>query len=210
MPLAVNDILEFKRYCFLNNQVSVNTMHYRITAITPGTLIQDIVDAYDATEAPLVRPMLVVDATYRGVSGQKIRGATENLALSVANTGVGTGGVVPLPSQTCGIVTKRSLQAGRSGRGRMYWPFPATVDCDPATGQPVALYISGLDAWATASIAITIGFLTVPGFGMRAVLKQSLVADYTLWPELASWTSQLKWATQRRRGAYGRLNALPF
>lgn len=61
-----------------------------------------------------------VDATEVAVYGYEANGPA--VAVGVSACGWSGSGTVDVPFSTCVCVSKRTSRAGRSGRGRMYWP----------------------------------------------------------------------------------------
>jgi hypothetical protein len=111
-----------------------------------------------------------------------------------------------LPTQVSGIITKRSSFTGRANRGRIYFPFPATQSLD-TDETPKAAYVTLIQAYAD-----NIGALhSVTSAGGSANLTP-IIVNRTL-SHLVVWEDSLarkRWATQRRRGDFGRTNVLPW
>jgi hypothetical protein len=216
MAVGSGDGLAMKVYCYFQGQLAVNVWYYVVTnvaGVCPN--INLITLAFDAIAAPLYKAVLTNGASYRGTAGQKISSvavgyAIEGLYQTSANSGIGSGGTTALPTQVSGIITKRTNIAGRTGRGRVYIPFPDESFVTGTTGAPTAAYITALNLLATnLFFGVTAG-----SGGNTCVLSASLMreapATTVSWPGITSYVSQAKFATQKRRGQYGRLNILPF
>ncbi len=105
--------------------------------------------------------------------------------------------------QLCGMISWRTLFAGPANRGRTFFPFPCT-DEDSVGGVPTIAYETILNNIATA-LAGPIAF----GAGGMAVLGVYHRVSRTTSP-IDDWTIQRKFATQKRRGSYGRANVSPI
>lgn len=208
MTALANDmILEHKIFTYKAPQVAVNVMHWKVTALAIGMSDQEAVNSLDALVAPQYIGCLSANATYYGSQLSVVYpGPREDVVQTSSSLSVGSQSGDDMPSQTCGIITKRSGTAGRANRGRFYVAFP-TEACNSAAGIPESAYITSMGALTTiicASQSITNGVGTctlVPVIFHR--LSPSTPTTIT------NGRVNAKWATQRRRGAYGRPNAIP-
>ena len=206
--LANGQVLQVRHVVMLNNQVGQIIRNYRVNAVTlvaPNDL--DAAAWLDGIAAPLIKALCTSGATYRGTGVQIIQPLPRLQEVhSTANQGpcVVAGG--PLPTQTSGIISLYTNLAGRSGRGRVYVPFPSTNNLD-ANGHPDILYgppLSNLAAYLIAG-------QTVPTLGGSANLVPVIYHRSTGGTtDLTMSVIHNKWATQRRRGDYGRTNVQPF
>jgi hypothetical protein len=70
MGVALGDIIRVRIGSFTPTQAAINTVHYRVTAVTGGGAeLSSIANQIDTTMAPLYRAYMSVGATYRGVRG---------------------------------------------------------------------------------------------------------------------------------------------
>jgi len=123
-----------------------------------------------------------------------------------ANQGVGTGGVGLMPTQASGLISFYTKTLGKQGQGRMYVPF-ASPDCLSVDGSPTVGYQTDLDnLGAFLSSDVVVGAGAVTGT-FAPVMYQGGVAP-TLF--IDSFKSHNAFATQRKRGAFGKTNSLPF
>lgn len=204
--LAANDLLEVKVYCFARNQLGINVLHYRVFGNSAGYTDRQTADLLAGLfETPYVA-VIGSEAVFAGVSLQILHPTDHATQFSSSVNTPGTSTEDLLPTQTCGIITKRTNTGGRTGRGRVYIPFP-TEEHNDAEGNPDAGYQAVLDTLA-AVIFDDIEFvdgtdtLTInPG-----LLRQE---DYQFTP-ITGWTVRPRWGTQRSRGAYGASNLNPF
>lgn len=111
----------------------------------------------------------------------------------------------PLPRQCSGIIGWRSGLIGASRRGRSYIPFAAEADNVPAA-HPSVGYLNNLDTLATF---LRNNIVPVGGVPVTWALQvySTTLDDFF---EVESYVLPDKWATQRRRGDFGRTNVLPF
>jgi hypothetical protein len=135
-------------------------------------------------------------------------------AGSIAGNGVGTAGAVHLPKQTCGLISYVDGLSGRAHRGRMYVPFPSSAD-NVADGVPTVGYVVNLGALLTALLVPII----VVGAGGNTTIQPGLYHRAKVGPPPVPQsitilsgppTPSTLWATQRRRGDYGRPNRAPL
>jgi hypothetical protein len=207
-PLANGMILSVGVWCVDGNQASVNTFHYLCSAVgaAPATDV-DMAQNIDVIVAPLMKVILNNNASYRGVMVQKLRPLP--IAIDVvtnANAGAGSAGAIALPKQSAGLTSWYTAVAGRKGRGRTYWPFPSSTS-DAGDGTPTNTYTGNLSALGTALS----GFTSISLGGRTATVGFGLYhrALGTFDP-IVSTIIRGVWATQRKRGSYGRGNSAPM
>ncbi len=209
MPNVVTgNIIQFRVWCLDSEQASVNTFNFTAGTLVGGPItVQNCVDAFNALIAPLYKPILTSVATYRGVQGRVInRLPLETEDFTIASSGAGTGSATPNPRQVAGITTWVTGFAGPGHRGRTYWPF-TPADADSAPGEPSGAYKTNA---GTLSLAIT-SFASVTSGGSSIALQHGLkVKAGPLLIPISGYTVQPKWATQQRRGSYGRANTSPI
>jgi hypothetical protein len=210
MPFNVGDILQAKTYTYFQGQLGITSVHYRVTAAAGTETSQLVVAEYDTFQATQYKALITNAALYRGVTLQKIKTTIESLAISITNSGVGTGGATAGPTQVAGLITKRSNLAGRHGRGRVYIPFPDASAFGALTSQPTGAYLTALANLAAKMFVNPYTFFTAPLLQLEPIIANPTVLIVGSWPVITTTTQQPKWATQRRRGDYGRLNVLPF
>jgi hypothetical protein len=119
-----------------------------------------------------------------------------------------SGGVGLLPKQTAGLITFQSGVSGGQGQGRMYIPFPSPL-ASKASGAPTDAYLLLMTTLASALLG------PIPTKGVSGAIGQLVAVtkpynDFTPVTQFTSSKPSPAWATQRRRGDYGRLNKSPF
>ncbi len=133
-PVAVNDILRIKTFCFQPPQVGINIRFAIVTSVVGVINTADVAAVYDGLVQGPYKALLSNPSTYVGVNCQRIFPGTPTFpAGTQVSAGVGTAGATALPAQVSGIITTQTGLAGRKFRGRSYIPFPATAD---STGTP--------------------------------------------------------------------------
>jgi len=207
--IAFGDRLEIKFYCADAEQGSVNTINFQAGNSTGGSITdQDVANYFDEFYGSTLKDFIANTASYQGTTCR-----IANLlplpvpALASAHSGVGVAGAVGLPRQTAGLLDFRTAVAGPGGRGRMFFPFPATT-ANETLGKPLAGYVTSMSNFGTDLIAVAF----IPGFG-----GASLQVSFVLWSPtharmvpIVSAFGATSWATQKRRGGFGRPNAGPF
>jgi len=209
--IQVDDIIIARGVCFDTDQVGINQMHYvcNNTGSVPNT-DQDFATALDTLLAPLYKLVINNIAFWRGVSVQIRRaGVLYAPAIENANAGAGTAGAIALPRQTCGLVGYSTGLAGVRFRGRMYIPFPSSTS-DLGDGHPTGGY--SLNIFNISQIYFGFnGPITPTGPTWLPALIHAPGKSPVPLPTLITGTySSGNWATQRRRGSFGRQNAIPF
>lgn len=214
IPLINGERIKVRFVCYTANQISVNVLHY-VAANLLGTVTDaDLAAFFDARMSVEYYNLMNNTARYRGCGVAFLRGANTIEEVSVANDGAGTSGATPLPMQSCGMITKRTVLGGRANRGRVYLPFPSSGDSDPALNRPTAGYAVSAGVYAGKAL---VGFTAVISIGVNevglspALVRRAAGPPVTFTHKLVTGVSMpLKWGTQKRRGNYGKPNALPF
>lgn len=210
----VGNLYKHRTYGYQNPQVGINTRFFFVTTIagSPQTE-QSLVTALDAIIAPLYKPMMTASANYLGSDMQFVNGAPPYpIQLSTqANLGAGTAGTTPLPAQVSGIYSTFTGETGRGYRGRAYIFFPdqvhVAVGPPPVPKTAYITLLSNLIAAVTGVINVTVGPAT---YTLQWVIRhQSPPAVAGTTTDILNGTARGAWATQKRRGDYGRPNALP-
>jgi hypothetical protein len=189
-------------------QVAMPAVHYQIGTLgtNPGTDL-DFVRAIDLVAAPFFIQLCNSSSTYLGTMAQRVDPLPIYARVeSLASQAPCTGGGQELPRQTAALISWHTNDAYPSGRGRLYTPFPPVTANGPS-GTILPAYQGTVQGLATALLQFT-------AFGTGAGSTQCSLVLYgyelqTVKP-IVDWTVQGKWATQRRRGGFGRANVSPF
>lgn len=196
-------------FCITQSQLGENVLHYEgLSFVGTGGTIADAAARISTVLAPLYKPLLHPAATFYGVMCRQVFPLPKSISYADATgagSGTGTGGA--LPKQVSYLISKKSETPGRKGQGRLYVPFPAGGDNDTATAAPNA----GAMVKLIALRAQLVSTLTIGAGGNTSVISPILwnQTEVRIVPITAMFAVQ-EWATQRRRGDFGRKNALPF
>lgn len=207
MAIALNNYFELVVYTRCADQAALNVLHYQLTALSgPQPTEQQAVDAITAWLKTPVASMMAPQASYRGCSLRVWFGAAFGGYYYSKNASSGTRAGTVMPKQASGIISWRTAVGGRRGRGRSYIAFP-DEDSNIDTGYPDATYMADIETLA-AKMQNT-GALIFSG-------ANTMTANLVIWhrpfsaPTLVDHhTTPQKWATQRRRGDFGRPNKVP-
>lgn len=207
----VGDRLQLRVWTQDTDQAAVNTFYFNVFSVTNTPSDQDVADYFAAQLAAPYAAILANTAFFQGV---QVR-IDNRLPLPVQADATptfpvaGTAGAIPMSRQSCGLATWRTDTAGPRGRGRTYWPFPATADTQ-ATDQPTGGYITRVGD-ITAVFAGIAGFVVITAGANTISLQHQLYSrKYHLMEPLVGGSIATKWATLRKRGSYGRQNSSPI
>jgi hypothetical protein len=217
VTLAVDDLLRVRFYCTAGDQASVNTMFWKVVA-TSGAPTTDLnaADEFDFFMGPFYKALMPASAQYDGCTVQVVRKPPMTPQVGRASAGVGTDGTIAMPRQVSSLVSYLTANAGRRYRGRSYLPFPP-VDAAQTDGQMTTAYKLKVAQWSAqwASITGLDNSLTAPtGFVTVVQVVPHFLKKGQVGPEEPPTTvTNVKpgelFATQRRRGSFGRQNTSP-
>jgi hypothetical protein len=213
--LSIGDVLIVEVYC--NDpgvtQTAVLRRYWFVgnpSSSPSGVSFLDVAAYFDALLGPLYRAVLNDNADYYGTRCRRqwpVNVPLDGWGSSDASFGLGTAGAVAAPTQSCGLIKFEGAFIGKRAQGRQYLPFPATADVVGA-GVPAASYITRANAIGTA-----LSSLQVLTAGASFVTLQPVLwspANPTLTVPITSGVAEGAWATQKRRGSFGRFNKPPF
>lgn len=209
-PIAVGEKLELRIYCWNNGakQLGINTVRLRVASATPGGPIdsQELSEELSGMLAPLYKDLLDSSCEYLGISIQDF--PYRLWYPEYSNNAQGAGLVVgnDAPSQASGLISFRTLYGKPSGRGRIYIPFPS-VTSNGADGLPITDYVEDLQVLANFFAANIPVALTTQSVVLVGIIANSVGSGPT--KDITNAIGVKKWATQRRRGSYGRQNVVP-
>jgi len=206
--LADADLVEakFAMYSTDLTQVALNIRHYRITGLTGNVSDTDMAQIMDSNFSPIYGAVIPAAASWYGVQVQIITTLPARLpVVEAGNQITGTFGGDLSPAQVSSLISLRTIITGRAGRGRVYVGFVPTTAIASNT-NPTNTYLAALGGVANALMATinVVGALgncaAVPVLFHRAT-RTSL--------DLDSYIIRNRFATQRRRGRFGRINPFP-
>jgi len=207
-PLAAGMILAARVWTSDAEQAAVNTYHYTVRSVgaLPST-DQDVADTIDNAINATYKALMSVLARYRGVQVQIIFPLPPRVDVQqVANAGAGTAGAITSAKQVTGLISWYTLLAGRAFRGRNYLPFVSNSSV-ATDGIPTAGYVTNLQ-----TLAVALDGVTAIAIGGRTATVQMGIyhrATHSM-TDVNTFVPQQKFATQKRRGAYGKPNLAPF
>lgn len=207
-PVAF-DHVQVRVVCYTPTQISVNVLDYvvRSPVITLGATLQEMANALANTFNPDYAAFMPSVARFRGVSVQDLSTPVSVPYTNVAHDTPGTNGATLAPTQTAGIIKKRTLSGGRKNQGRIYIGFPSQANIAASggmNGAGLALLVNIRDTIDVSQTIVGAGGTTTLDL---VVWHRGGPFDYTL---VSTMEPEDAWATQRRRGQYGRLNSVPF
>lgn len=205
--LSPGMVLRVTIVTLLNNQVAENNLHWKVQSISGSPTDQQLADIVDTNVAPTVKACMGANTSYRGTLAQIIfplpiyRRVGQN-----ASAGAGTGSGNALPGQASGIITWESIFAGPAARGRMFVPFPASGFLS-STEFPTNGYVTALTAVGNAITAI----VNIGSGGNTAVMSFCLYNFRThVTTPITTFIPRQAWATQKKRGDYGKTFSAPI
>lgn len=209
LQIPQGTIVQTQVVCQLNDQIGMNVVYHRCDAapIGGGTDMRRFADAINLRIADPIKSCLVSSAFFLGIRCQIVFPLLLPGVIRTNLAGAGSIAGEPLPRQTSGIISKKSTQAGQRKGGRTYIPFPSEGSND-VTARPNAVYLANAAAYADA---ICLPFNVVGGPGtsnMIAIIFRRSAPGAS--SDVRAYTVAQAWATQRRRGSFGRQNVNPL
>lgn len=208
--MAVNDIWSFKITCFGMSQLGEIVLHaLETTTLGTGGTVQQGSDSVSTAFATVIKAWMSPTFSYRGVIGQRIfpLANKSNPINSVAGQGAGAAAAGDLPTQLAGLLTFRSNLVGRRGLGRGYVPFPATAQF---TGTGAILSAAGLTALGNIATVLLAPLTFGTGGNTSTIVFGVYSKKFGQIGTIIQVPTHASFATQRRRGAFGKVNAQPF
>lgn len=210
--LAAGDPFQFRMLCKAADQISVNVLHAKVTAVgTPFVTDQDFCDAFSLGMSTIYLPMINVNAIYYGaIMSLRVGSTWMQVATSREGTDVGDGTGDLLPRQSAAILTLTTGTPGRSNRGRVYVPFPGEGFCN-VDGHPNSTLTGAMSILGSAMRGPTPvnapnpinGAMTFTG----QIFHRGNPGTYT---PVTGFVPRARFGNQRRRGDYGKPNTPPF
>ena len=194
-------------YSKFGNQVAINNLHYRCVT-TVGESLTDVEAAasIDAEINTLWANALGNGASYAGCSVTVFEPGLGLESFATDNPQAGAGAGDMLPGNVSGLISFGTGLGGRKNRGRLYFPFPSEGQnaSDGTTTGAYRTAVSDALANLTPTLVLTEGFRSAT---CKHILWHRSDSTYT---DVTTKKIRAGWAQMRRRGAYGRPNALPF
>lgn len=211
---ASGDILQVRIGSYTPNQEGLNILHYKVGILTTGgATLQEIATTLDGLMSIPYPAWLAIGSRYAGVGVTNITPPRTVEYTSVVNDSPGAG-IGMVPTQVSGLVQIKTFLGGASNRGRIFPPFPG-ADGVAATGGMNAMGLARLGAIA-AAIPVTDTIVGMTGSTQIVLVVLHSTTTYPGGVATPTPTNAVSlkaipaYATQRRRGQFGRLNAAPF
>jgi hypothetical protein len=213
--MVVGGFYKHRVFCYSGDQLGLNTRYFKV-ASGAGTAQTEaaFVLALDTLIAPLYITCLYNSAQYVGSDIQNISaGPPFPIQTGTsANTAFGTGGAAPMGAQVSGIYSVRTGLTGRGARGRVYVPFPPS---NASSIGPPPVQSNAYQAKLLLISAVMVGTLTIVVGGTTYSIVWGLLSGggYEGTSKFIPTTigvAGTAWATQKRRGDFGRTNPFPL
>lgn len=212
MPFTavVGGVIRHVMYCTIPGQTAVLKRDWQITSITGGSTIDSasLLNDLDLGVAGLLADQMPLVATYYGsqLYYQTPVGARPRPESTTGNQSPGINANPLLPTQVSGLISLYTDTLGKTGQGRVYVPFP-WAGANDTNATPTSAYMTGLNTLGTFFATNR----TVAGVGVSANIMPVLYIPGGAPPKpIIRAIARDAWATQRRRGAFGRTNGNPF
>lgn len=210
--IALNDVLIIQIVVGYANvqQTAVINRHWKVTAMggVGDITFQDYATFVDTLAQGPIPDILCNNARYRGIRVRRLYPPNvDQWQDEVGGAAFGTAGAVALPTQTCGLLKLGSLQIGKKNNGRVYTPFPS-ADMNQLDGIPTTVAMGNLNV--VASLFSTPLVVTGTGSSTSTATPVICNADGSVTVDVKTSIAEQAWATQKRRGAFGRFNRPPI
>lgn len=215
--LVVNGLYANRIWCLQAEQAAVNTVYYNVIANT-GVLVQDtdMARVIEAMVAPQYKAIQSTDVSFRGVqtylTNPPAGGAAPSTVFSNALAGPGSLTPPDCPRQVSGLISWTTNLLGKRYRGRFYMPFPST-SLVATDGLPTAAYQTSLVNLGHAFLNL----VTINNVGSTGSATVALYLHHRAGKSPTPLATPItgivvppKFATQKRRGSYGRPNNSPI
>lgn len=211
--VILNEFSEVRLVSYSPPQIGLNVLHYQCIALSPAAAIpyKAVASRLDVLVHAAYKACMSSTASWRGVGIRPIRTPVVIEEFETANDGGGTDLASIAPRQLCGILTKRTALVGRGFRGRLYVAFPSQ-NAYTVVGAATVAYVASLDALAGVllnNFVVAVGADTAT-FSPRLRHRVAGPPVAFQYIPLTNIKARDKMGTQRRRGAFGAANALPW
>jgi hypothetical protein len=210
-PIATTNVIVVQAICNdpAFQQSSVSSFYWfasSVVGVTPITT-QDVAAFFENLWAAPWQNLIYNGATYNGTRCRIVKPVSTDIwRFDNSMAAAGSGGAVGLPPQTCGLLKKFGDVIGKHGQGRTYLPFPSASG-NGTDGLPNNAYIA-----AGAALGGIIDAIQTVTAGPNSTIIQPVLFDRTTGNTVGITAALTEgvWATQKRRGAFGRINKPPF
>jgi len=208
--ITVGGVVRFRTYYTYPGQVATNSREWQCTNITGASTFPSptVLLRLDNDFSAVVKNCMTADATYYGSQLYFLTppASPPRPDNNTVNQGPGSDLGEALPLQTSGLISLYSETLGKAGQGRIYIPFPS-IDSQGTDSTPDGLYMIDLDNVATD---LTTPKVIVSGIVTSTWVPVLYVPGGPPPKTITKYIARDGWATQRRRGNFGRPNPNPF
>lgn len=203
--LEIDDVIEVKAFCTLEQQTSINVLHFKVSAITlVSATDKEAAAGLSTMLATLYKNYLPTAARYEGVHVQKINPVPAPYVFSTLNNGAGTIESDPLPSQAAMLVLKRTEVITEGARGRTFLPFWCEEQSD-VDGRPTVGALALALAWATTALQTN---LTITGaLGTATLVPKLWSRKFFTSRDITEVKINPAWGTHKSRSQINRGDA---
>jgi hypothetical protein len=207
-PLTTSDVMQCR---IVGKDPSggewVNVLHFEIASTTANPTDLDFIHELDANIAAAYKGVMSDQFTYDGIQGTIINRDIQP-ATVVYTASAGPGGVASnsANTQATGLISWYTAFGGRKYRGRTF-VAGVYIGAISTTGFPGSSYLTLLAALASAIFGYNSWTLSGRSGTCNVCLYRKLTAAVTL---IENGIAIAKFATQRRRGNYGKNRTPPI
>jgi len=206
-PMVSTGIYHATIFTWCNGQYGLMTQDFFVPPAgfvagpTLGEMAKSVQQAVDAA-------MQAILSTEVNILGTKVNQLQPHVTGSVPLAGIAsstsTGSVSShtVSKQTSLVITKLSLISGRTGRGRIYVPFPSIVDF-VAGGEPESTYLTDVDTFYADLFGLTAVTSVAGSANLVTIIYHRKTGGFTTQ---VGYRINTRYGTQRRRGDYGKTN----
>jgi len=209
------DILEITTFVrTAEGQNQQNRTFWRCDIVSGGGItLTEAADKFGQDFSDLFVPIIPTTHQYMGCKLRRYIPLVDRTQLVNSIVGAGAGDLTdnPLPSQVCGLVSRRASSAPPRHRGRFYVPSTSEVFND-TTGDPTSAYISAL-ADLNLYLRTSVNQVGAGGsctFAPHIVHLNPDTGAFVASYPVDSCLTRSRWATQRRRSEINRPDVVPF
>jgi len=215
----LGDIYQIRFWSSAGAQAAVNVRHYRVGTVNGGGATDgQVASRFSTVFAAAFKACFSAQATFRGVQAQRVWPRPPlQAAFDISAAGVGGVAGDMVPAQVSGIIKLLTQYAGRKYRGRMYVPWVGESD-NAAGGVPTSGYLTRLVTLADLMFAPVLvtgegDFNMLPIIPVKELIDPGPPKKYQLqggYNVVLDSLARDIFATQRRRGSFGRPNTSPI
>jgi len=210
-----NDMVRVQILCSTSSQISVNVKFAKVQDLTVPTTTYSIANNEFGILQVRYANLIATDAFMRQVRVSVWSVANQSWSLPAIISGNIQGiGNAQAPGQLCGFIRNYADGApGRSALGRCYFPFPSAIYVAPG-GYITDIYKNKLESmlllgWSNVGYTYQFGGLRMQPYRQYTEWRDPddhSLGKNTLFTPITGGEVSRAFATQRRRGNFGKAN----